>query len=70
MNALEARFLVDIALAARNAVFDADPEDTYGAAVPCTVAAVQRGAELLLEVDAERAWRIAFACAASVLLDD
>lgn len=70
MNALEAAFLADIALATRTAVLSADPDDEYGVLVPAMVAGVQRGAEMLLGLDAENAWEIAYACAAIVLFDD
>lgn len=70
MNRVEASFLADIALATRAAVLSADPEDEYGALVPCMIAGVQRGAALLLGLDAEAAYDVAYDVASLVLLDD
>lgn len=70
MNRLEASFLVDVALAARNAVAAIDPDDACGVTIPGMLDATQRGAELLLGCDAETAWRLAYRIASTVLLDD
>lgn len=70
MNRVEAGLLTDFAFAVRDVMVAADPADEFGTLVPCVIGGVQRLAELLLGLDAEAAYNVAYDVASLVLLDD